>query len=275
MSYLQLGLALLGVAVVVAVVVYNRRQERKARRAAEQALAPRGGDALMDAARPRREAVLLKNEYAPDARIDYVIELQGAVAPALVHEVWQSVEQRFGRRALLAAAGSGWRAGLQMVSREGVVSDAELVEFRSAVETMASALGAAVAAPEMRQALEGARQIDRLCEDSDIQVALHVIGAGIEPAAGEQPFRVTRREDGITLALDAALTPDLGRSYEAMARAAHSLAQAHGGRVVDDRGNALDERGLASIGAQIEAVRQNLVAHGIEPGSALAQRLFS
>jgi len=58
-------------------------------------------------------------------------------------------------------------------------------------------------------------------------------------------------------------------------RAGRSLAEAHGARLVDDRGNALDERSLASIGAQLETVRQTLANHGVETGSPLALRLFS
>ena len=106
-------------------------------------------------------------------------------------------------------------------------------------------------------------------------MALHVVAESIEPELGEQPFQVVRREDGVTLVLDVALTPDLSRSYEAMARTGRSLAASHGGRLVDDRGNALDERSLAVIGAQLEAVRQTLAGHGIETGSPLALRLFS
>ena len=161
------------------------------------------------------------------------------------------------------------------MTRAGPVSEAELVEFRSEVEGLAARAGAAVAAPEMRQALDAARELDRTCADSDIQVALHVIGEGLPDDLGEQPFQVVRREDGVTLVLDVALTPDLGASYEAMAQAARGLAASHGGRLVDDRGNALDDRALASIGAQLEAVRQTLAGRGIETGSALALRLFS
>ena len=127
----------------------------------------------------------------------------------------------------------------------------------------------------MRAALEGARALDKACAESDIQVALHVIGQGIDATSGEQPFQVVPREDGVTLVLDVAVTPELGRSYEAMARAGRSLADAHGARLVDDRGNALDERALAAIGAQLEAVRRTLAGHGIETGSPLALRLFS
>ena len=278
MGDLVLGLLVLGGCLFAGVLVYNRLQERSAQRVVERAFGPRAADALADEPPPRREPVLHpQGQSAPDERVDYVIEIRAErpLAGALVHEGWRAIEQRFGRRALLAEAGGAWRAALQLVSRAGAVSDGELIEFRSEVETLAARLGATVAAPEMRRALEAARELDRVCADSDIQVALHVIGEGINPDLGEQPFRVVRREDGVTLVLDVALTPDLGRSYEAMARAGRSVAAAHGGRLVDDRGNVLDDRGLSAIGAQLEAVRQMLAGRGIETGSPLALRLFS
>ena len=277
MSDLVLGLLVLGAVLFAGVLVYNRVQERAAQRSFGSGSAL--DDALADEPPARREPVLARTPAAPpDNKVDYVIELgfPRPAAPAVVLEGWRPIEQRFGRRVLLAPAQSGsWRAALQLVSRAGAVSEAELVEFRSEVETFASRLGATVSAPEMRSTLEAARELDRTCADSDIQVALHVVGPGIEADLGEQPFQVVRREDGVTLVLDVALTPDLGASYEAMARAGRALAAAHGGELVDDRGNALDERALAVIGAQIEAVRQTLAAYGIETGSPLAQRLFS
>jgi hypothetical protein len=169
-----------------------------------------------------------------------------------------------------------------MVSRAGVVSDAELIEFRSEVETLASRVGASVAAPEMREALEVARALDRRCADADVQVALHVIGE-IDPAAAaaelaglsDAPYQVAERADGLTLVLDVPRVADVTRSYEAMTRMAVHLAGALGGRVVDDRGNALDARSLAAIGAELEPMRRLLAEAGIEPGSPLALRLFS
>ena len=35
-------------------------------------------------------------------------------------------------------------------------------------------VGATVSAPEMREALDAARELDRICADADLQVALHV-----------------------------------------------------------------------------------------------------
>jgi ZipA-like protein with FtsZ-binding domain len=277
MSDLVLGLLVLGALLFGGVLVYNRLQVRSAERAAERAFGSGHADTLLEEPPARREPTL-KGQSFPDARVDYVIELRftRAVAPGAIHGQWTPVQQRFGRRALLGQSDdSSWHAALQLVSRAGVVSDAELVEFRSAVETLGAKLGASVVAPEMRAALEAARELDRACADSDIQVALHVVGQSIESPAGEQPFQVVRREDGVTLVMDVALTPDLGRSYEAMARAGRDLAAAHGARLVDDRGNPLDERALAAIGAQLEAVRQVLAHRGIETGSPLAARLFS
>jgi hypothetical protein len=141
---------------------------------------------------------------------------------------------------------------------------------------MAAALGARVSAPEMRGALDAARELDRVCADADIQVALHVLGIGAAPARFDgAAFQATPRADGVTLTLDVARTPNPGSSYEAMARAGRELARSRGGRMVDDTGRELDERALAAIGAQLEAVRQALAGRGIETGSPLAARLFS
>ena len=276
MSDLVLGLLVLGAVLFAGVLLYNRVLER----AAQRAFAAKHPDALLDEPAPRREPVLHKPgvaHAAPHPGVDYTIDVTLARPTPEILEGWAAVANRFGRRAMLVPGRDErtWRAGLQLVSRSGVVSEAELIEFRSAVESLGARLGATLSAPEMRAALEGARTLDRACAESDIQVALHVIGQGIDAAPGEQPFQVVPREDGVTLVLDVAVTPELGRSYEAMARAGRSLADTYGARLVDDRGNALDERALAAIGAQLEAVRQTLAGHGIETGSPLALRLFS
>jgi len=274
----------LGVVALVGVLAYNYVQERSARRRAERDFASRHADVLLHEAETRREPTLEPAHRRaepqpgamPDALVDYVMEL--ALPPgASLKEGWQAIEHRFGHRALLAVEEGKAHAGLQMVTREGVVSEAELLEFRSEVETLATRINATVQAPEMRAAREAAQDLDRACADADIQVALHVVGVA-DPGQWEidqQPFAVTRRADGVTLSLDVARTPEPGRSYEAMVRAARQLASASGGRLVDDNGTPLDDRALAAIGAQLEAVRQELAGRGIEPGGPLALRLFS
>jgi hypothetical protein len=301
MSDLQVGLLVIGAAAVVAVLLYNRLQERKAGRDAQRAFAAHHSDALLDdpasqgrASRGPTRKLSGPLEGLPDPRLDYVIDLEvtRGTLPATVLEHWRGPEHRFAHRASLAGSdGAGWqrvvsgdvrsltalRVSLQMVSRAGVVSDAELIEFRSAVETLGAALGATLAAPEMREALEQARALDRVCADTDIQVALHVVGGSARDATGfeEQPFQAEPRVDGISLTLDVPRTPEPGRAFEAMARAGGQLAAASGARLVDDNGSPLDERALAAIGAELEGVRKRLAEAGFEPGSELALRLFS
>jgi hypothetical protein len=306
MTDLQVGLLILGAAAVIGVVAYNRVQERAVRRAAERTFGSSHSDVLLDGARAApvlesasQEESAPQADAMPDERVDYVIVLRTAVgiSRAAVLEGWRPIERRFARRALLAGSeGSGWRrlvagdfgsctalrAALQLVSRGGVVGDAELLEFRSAVETLATRIGASIAAPEMRPALEAARALDKRCAQADVQVALHVVGdlgeSAVEAAiaeVSEPPYQLARRADGLTLILDVPRAQDIARSYEAMARMAAHLAATLGGRVVDDRGNALDERALAAIGVELEPIRRALSESGVEPGSPLALRLFS
>jgi hypothetical protein len=300
MSDLQLGLLLIGAAVVVAVLIYNRTQERKVRREAERAFGSGHADALLQEGSVQEKhpkAAPRKGELhagdMPDPRLDYVIalEIERGTLSATVLEHWRPLEHRFANRALLAGSdGAGWRrvlagdvrsltalrAALQMVSRSGVVGDAELVEFRSEVETLGAALGARLSAPEMREELDKARALDGLCSDNDIQVALHVSGVAPEALAAEGgEFQVAPRADGISLILDVPRTSEPEKAFEAMARSARQLADAGGGRVVDDNGSPLDERSLRAIEVELEAVRARLAAAGIEPGSELALRLFS
>jgi hypothetical protein len=243
----------LGVVALVGVLGYNYVQERKARRLAERSFVSRHADVLLDKGEARREPTLRPEPppgATPHPQVDYIIETS-----LPLREGWTAIEHRFGRRALLTDGS----VALQMVTRDGVVGEAELLEFRSEVETLASKAGATVRAPEMRPALEAAQELDRACADADIQVALHVVGTAEAP------------RERVTFTLDVARTPDPGKAYEAMVRSARQL----GGTIVDDNAAPLDDRTLAAIGAQVEAVRQELLGRGIEPGGPLAQRLFS
>ncbi|HYD56451.1 MAG TPA: hypothetical protein VEB41_06045, partial [Burkholderiales bacterium] len=257
MSDLQLGLLILGAAAVIGVLLYNRIQERAVRRHAQQAFGSGHADVLLGeqpAAGPVRPASGRDHPAPPpgalpDERVDYVVTLRipVGVPAASALEAWRPLEQRFGRRVILAGSdGTGWRAlatgelgsfsslraAFQMVSRSGVVSDAELIEFRTAAENFGARLRAECAAPEMRAALDAARELDRFCADHDIQVALHAVGEGLDGAQvdaamhelADAPYQVSRREDGVTLLLDMPRTPNVPATYAAMARAAVGLA---------------------------------------------------
>jgi hypothetical protein len=258
MSDLQLGLLVIGALAVVGVVAYNRLQEGRVRRETERTFASAHADVLVEA--PPKE------KPAADPRVDYVVAVTGPIGDG-----WDAIARRFGARAMLEDG----RASLQMVSRNGVVSEAELLEFRTQIETLAANTGASVSAPDMREALEGAYALDRACAEADVQVAVHVLGIPQEATVEEGPFQVMPRAGGVTLLLDVPRTRDVGRGYEAMVRAGRQVANSHGGRLVDDNGNVLDDAALMAIGAELDAMRRKLGEIGVEPGSPLALRLFS
>jgi hypothetical protein len=316
MTDLQLGLLVVGAIAVAAVLLYNRVQERSARRRAERAFASWHSDALLDEPSSRREPTfqpvapsdedVFEDEPTPDPRFDYVVELAASelMVAAPVLETWRTLERRFAGRALMACRtadgweplrepeGGGWtalRASLQLAGRDGPVSEGALAEFRSQLEDLAERLGARVSAPEVAAAAEAARALDQVCAEADIQVAFHVVApegrafpeARVKAHAqhGEEPYALSLRRgqgiEAITLTLDVPRVPDVLAAYEAMARAGRDLATELDGRLVDDNGNALDERALGMIAQQLDGIRRQLAERGIEPGSALALRLFS
>jgi FtsZ-interacting cell division protein ZipA len=322
MSELQIGLLAIGALVVVAVLIYNRVQEGRARRHAERAFSSGHDDILLqpsaaEAPRPPQREAPAEAAAQPDSAIDYIIEFSAPqpVTQAALREQWGTIERRHARRALLAGSADGrsWRAGLQLVSRDGALGEADLIEFRSSVETLAASVGAAVSAPEMRSAVEAARALDEFCAESDIQVVVHVTGgpfAGTKVrAAAEagglaleadgkfamrdegqrllytlgaqdgQPFSAATMRDAtpqaLSLSLDVTRAPDTRRSFESLARLAHQLASVLSGHIVDDNGKALDEPAMAGIAAQLDSVRARLESRGVPPGSPVALRLFS
>jgi len=343
MTEFQLALLIVGAVAVAAVLLYNKVQERVARQRAERAFGSRHADVLLEAGATRREPTFdaagrtlehearLVAEFLPDPRLDYIIDLAlpRPLGAATLLDLWAALEHRFAKRIVLAGGDGGrwtrmgpgemrnferYRAALQLVSRAGIVSEAELIEFRSQVETLAAGLKATASAPEMKVALEIARELDQFCVEADIQVAFHLVapsadgferaqvraaaeGAGLaaEPdgqyalrdGEGRMLYALGAREGAhpaaadaapiaaLTLALDVPRAPDGRRSFEAMVRLSRQLAVALGGALVDDNGTALDDRALAAIGVQLETVRKALEARGVLPGGSLALRLFS
>ncbi len=228
MSDLQLGLLVIGAVVVIGVFAYNRRQERAARRAAEQSFGSTRADVLMEPREERIEPALAEAHRVaarppapppaalPDPRLDYIVELSFAtpVAPGVLLEHWRTHEHRYAARAMLAGVeeSAAWRrlapkdgtpiracrAGLQLVTRDGAVSEADLIEFRAAVETLAAATGASVNAPELKPSVEAARDLDQFCTDADIQVVFHV-AAPAESSFSGTKIRAVAEASGLAL----------------------------------------------------------------------------
>ncbi len=264
MSDLQLGLVLIGVLVVVGVMAYNRVQERAAQRRADAAFKSDHADALLDPGGAEPAPAVREHAHRhpeggepgraaapPDARLDYVVELQGdgAVAAVAVLEQWRGLARRFKDRVQIAgSSGEGrWHAlgegdnaayarycaGLQLVTRTGVVGEAELIEFRSEVENLAAKAGLHAASPEMKAALESARELDAFCADRDIQVALHV---------------VSKAPDGIDRQAVLALGERHGLALEADGRFSHrDIAGRLLFHLADRSGARLDAQGPAVL----------------------------
>lgn len=80
---------------------------------------------------------------------------------------------------------------------------------------------------------------------------------------------------GITLLLDVPRVAHGVEALELMLQIANSLAQALGGRVVDDNRTVLSEAGTARIKEQLRSIHAAMAKRGVPAGGARALRLFS
>jgi FtsZ-interacting cell division protein ZipA len=212
MSDLQLALLAVGVAVVAAVLAYNKWQELQYRRQAEAHFRSEREDVLMrgGAAAPVPERVepILQPEASRAAAspvvsetLDYIVSIQApeglagdtilAAVDGVRHRCskavqWEGLDEAEAHwQALRADRGySTMRAGLQLVDRRGAASAEELEAFAAGVQEAAAGLGARAEAPDPQLALARASELDRFCSDVDIQIALNIVSAaGAFPGA--------------------------------------------------------------------------------------------
>jgi ZipA-like protein with FtsZ-binding domain len=80
---------------------------------------------------------------------------------------------------------------------------------------------------------------------------------------------------GITLLLDVPCVSDGQHALGRMIDIAKGLAEALGGRLVDDNRVALNDPGLSKIRQQLNAIHATMEARGVNAGSARALRLFA
>jgi ZipA-like protein with FtsZ-binding domain len=224
----------------------------------------------------------------------------------IVDEQWQPVETSTAR---------SWRelrVGLQLANRKGPVSEDEIERFNRAIADFAAAVNAVSQREAPATAAERAREIDRFCADTDIEIAVNVVGQygatfaiprvkslGLENGLSETvsgelvryapdggPGFVVRRFDispkpsptyytGLTFALDVPQVANAPRVLDEMIRLAAVFAATLGGELVDDNRKPLTDAGLASIRRTLEGVVRDMQARGIACGGPLARRLFS
>lgn len=336
MSDLQLTLLAVGALFIAAVFFYNWWRERRVQqqlRAAEREQAERADEERerlvptrvieLEPVRAQKQAAAARSlqplrEFHPVADYVLTLEAEAPISGALLTDGWRPEAHRFaGHAAIIGVAADGTRehlasdqhylsvqAGFQLLSRQGLASEPELLDFRTTIETLAKRTQMHCESPDMRAALDAARALDGVCADCDFQVALHVIpaadstlpvnevealllesgltstGVGYVLDADTEGLGVAvtaidgRLERGVSFVMDVPKTPAAYRTWLRLEHTAAQIAARFAARVVDDEMADLNEAALRAISRQVEQAEQRLVGIDIPPGSALALRLF-
>ncbi|MDR1996142.1 cell division protein ZipA C-terminal FtsZ-binding domain-containing protein [Azonexus sp.] len=207
------------------------------------------------------------------------------------------------------------RIGLQLVNRQGPVSEADLVLFTGAMQVLADELMAVADMPPSR-VLDQAAEVDRFCAAVDLEIGLNLVSSGL-PFPGTK-IRALAEAAGMALNVDGAFTryDDAGRpqfslqNYEATPFSADTLRNLtthgltfildvprvdHGERVFMQmtelarrfadtlHGTLVDDNRQPLSDSQLEHIRREFIgkpqatmaSFGLPAGSSQARRLFS
>jgi ZipA, C-terminal FtsZ-binding domain len=215
MSELQVGLLGVGAAVVAAVFLYNKWQERRYQREAEAGFASRHEDVLMrsgggagqgnalnTSGSERVEPVLVSFEAEQEGAgasrpglsefLDFIVpietpeEVSGAAligATATAFErcsksiCWEGFDETAASWEPLNPdhSYSRLRSGMQLVDRRGAADAEDLAAFGAAIEKAAASIGALATEPDPAPALARAKELDVFCGEVDIRIAVHVV----------------------------------------------------------------------------------------------------
>ncbi len=262
MSELQLGLAAIGVLVVLAVIAYNKWQESRLRRRTESAFATVHEDVLLGS--PPAAADPAAVDIAPasaapaewnEPRVEHTLgdamtdageasaEPEAVIEPPLPHAVLNDAldciatlacpaPMRGGDVAARAAtlfdadvarrvhwegfddATGGWgavlsdaqyaqlRAGFQLATQSGIISQYQLESFASSTVELALALAADVNVIDTEAAMRRAEQLDRFVADFDVQVGLSVVTQNEARTISGTKIRGVAESGGFTLGRD-------------------------------------------------------------------------
>ncbi len=275
-------------------------------------LAAPGGPAAEISAHIDTVAVILADDPIMREQLEPLLEaLDGHTTPihveGIVDEQWHPID---------TAPRQSWRelrVGLQLASRAGPVPEEEIERFNAAIAAFAAEVNAVSQREAAAEAAERARSLDRFCAETDIEVAVNVIGQfgatlaasrvkqlaldhGLsETASGElvsfgpdgsrefvvRPFGEAASKPaavampGITFALDVPQVARPAEALDAMVQVARGIAGSLAGQLVDDNRRPLTEGGIASIRRSVEQIAGQMEAHGVPAGGSLARRLFS
>ncbi|MDR3429047.1 MAG: cell division protein ZipA C-terminal FtsZ-binding domain-containing protein [Silvimonas sp.] len=216
---------------------------------------------------------------------------------------WQAVYGSNGN------AFSELRIGLQLVDRQGALTQEQLNGFCMAVQQFADEHDASVTFPQRSAKLAAAANLDEFCASVDVLIGLNVMASGnplpmekvrvlaehaglikapdgtfqYRSETGKALFSLTNHDqtpfgmtsEGITLLFDVPRAAGGLSVFEYVCQFALHLCSQLGATLVDDNGKPLTTASLTSIHQQLAQIYARMDERGIEPGSATALRLFA
>ena len=208
----------------------------------------------------------------------------------------------------------GLSIGVQMVDRNGALSESELSDFCGQVQGTAERFHGNATFPQRQQKLAAARDLDRFCADVDVLIGISLVatqpfngtklrtlaeahGMQLEPDglfhylsdSGNSLYTIANRDNtpftlhslldrqfsAVTLLFDVPRVAGSMEVFDCALGFARQLAQALGCQMVDDNQQRLSENGINAIRHQLKQIYSRMEDRGIAPGSIAALRLFA
>ncbi len=203
------------------------------------------------------------------------------------------------------ASYSDLQLAIQLASRKGPIGVLELSDFCSRAQALAETLGSQIDMPSVSTMLDGAKELDMMAAESDIQLSINILfdepcpWGNFDVLMRQRGFKLSRNgrqyeylSKGIVLFNSADLDPNKSvvqvtlllevplvsqdeRAFERMLAEGVEIAQTAHGRLVDDNGINLSEAAVISIHQHLDILYANLEKSGVPAGSSTASRLFS
>ena len=205
--------------------------------------------------------------------------------------------------------------GLQAISRKGLTTAEELRHFQQQVRLFADKMDGEVKFPPLNPFLANAEPLDELCARVDQTIAIHLVSRsssvlGTELRLAVEQVGFVLQEDGVftltntmgdvqytistldgtaftdallssqpykgfSMLLDITRVPHGEEVFNQFIGVAVKLSSALNLDLVDDQVRQLSTDWLKEVRSYIHARQDEMTRVGIEPGSALAKRLFA
>ncbi len=237
MSEFQISLLTIGVIVIIAVYVYGYWQQWRYRRSLGQAFAvlaegtsaksepvsepaPAAGDPIAAQEVAQAPVEPVRDACAQlDGKTDYIVSMtpRFPLGAQALDGFWQ---RRFDYGKTIHACGcnaasGAWervipespasyrsfRIAMQLVDRDGAVSDTRLSDFRELLGDIARRLEADIEQPAADAALEHARELDKFCADVDQMIGINLMPGGERVLFASEVARVVQ-QTGMSLQAD-------------------------------------------------------------------------